>query len=169
MEEKRIRNRVVSIVITVILLVLLSGGVWWLFGSGHLVYSNTNSNSSSPPTVACGTDVVDRYNAAMDYQLRNGSTETSIDEQGIKDLLAEIKAKPNFETDPTCQTIIFWSAVSDDNYKSASSAYNGLMSLHEKRIFADSNLRSDQPLFTYEETLNSLTGSGSSEKRVFGG
>jgi hypothetical protein len=165
MKKNNMRKRVLLVVIAVVLAVL-GGVVWWLFSSGHLVYSDTSSSQSK---VACGTDIVDKYNAAMYYQLRNGSTEPSIDEQGVKDLVKDIKSKASFETDPTCQTIIFWVAVRDDNYKSASSAYNEIMSLHKKRIFADSNLRSDQPLFTYEETLKGLTESGSSKDGVFGG
>jgi hypothetical protein len=162
MDKKRMNKRVIFIVIGVIIVALLASGVWWLFNSGRLVYLNSQS------TVACGTDVVNKYNAAMYYQVRNGSTVPNIDTKGVKDLVTNIETKANFKNDPTCQTIIFWSAVQDDNYKSALSAYNVLISLHNKRIFVDSNLRNDQPLFMYEDTLSGLTGSGSSSG-TFGG
>ncbi|MCX6728893.1 MAG: hypothetical protein NTV39_03985 [Candidatus Saccharibacteria bacterium] len=167
MDKKRTRNREVLIVIVVIILVFLSVGIWWLFSSGHLTYSSSGSLS----TVACGTDVVDKFNKEADkyYQLSSGSAGLVINKQPIKDLVADIKTKANFETDPTCQAIIFWAAVQDDNYKSANGAYNKLIDLHNKRIFADSNLQGSQPLSAYKDTMKSLTGSGFTINGSIGG
>jgi len=158
-------KRLVFTGIAVVVLAFLAGGVWWLFSSGHLVYSALGQSS----TVVCDADIVNTYNAAMYYEPRNGATESSIDKQGVSDLVTEIRSKPNFDNDPTCQTIIFWSAVLDDNYSTALTAYDSIMNLYEKRVFADSNLRSDQALFTYEQVMNSLTGSGITEDGPFGG
>ncbi len=172
MDKKRKRNRLIPIVLALIILAILTSGTWWLFSSGHLVYHGSISqpnNLSSNQTVVCDAYVVAKYNDAMDYKERNGSTEPSIDIQAIKNLVADIKAKTNFKSDPTCQAIIFWSAVMNDNYKAASIAYNELLGLHKKHIFADSNLLNDQPLFTYKEALDGLTGSGAYKSGSFGG
>lgn len=158
-------KRLVFVGIVVAILALLSGGVWWLFSSGHLIYSASGQSSAA----VCNADIVNTYNAAMYYQPRNDATESSIDQQGVKDLVSEIRTKSNFDGDPTCQTIIFWSAVLDDNYSEARTAYDAIMNLYEKRVFADSNLRSDQALFTYEQVMNGLTGSGIIEDGTFGG
>jgi hypothetical protein len=122
-------------------------------------------------STVCDTNIVDKFNSDSSkyYQLSGGSSNLVINKQPIKDLVADIKSKSNFENDPTCQAIIFWAAVQDDNYKSAKSAYDQLTSLHNRRIFADSNLRGAQPLFTYKDTLKGLTGSGSSNNGTFGG
>jgi hypothetical protein len=138
--------------------------IWWLFDSGRLVYSASGQRYLS----VCDKGIVDRYNDAMYYKVRTGSIDPSIDEAGVKGLVAEIQTKKDFENDPTCQSIIFWSAVQENNYSSANTSYNILMDLHDKHIFADSNLRSSQPLFMYGETLKGLSGSGFSEEDVFG-
>jgi len=164
MNKKRVGKRILVIIIVMVVLLSVGGGIWWLFNSGLFV----NSNQVSTSKEVCGPDVVNRYNAAMYYQPRNGSSESSIDEQGVKDLAADIKSKKNFEIDPTCQTIIFWSAVRVDNYNEAHKAYDALINLYKKRFFVDSNLRSNQPLFTYEKTLNGLTGSGFKNENIFG-
>lgn len=151
------RKKIGSIVTWMIILIILGTGVWWLFNTGRLAYVNPGSQSSS---VVCDTDIVDKYNAAMYFEPRNGSNKLSIDEEGIKSLAIEIKNKTDFRTDPTCQTILFWIAVHDDDYQSANKAYEEIKTLHSKHIFADSNIRSQEPLFTYEGYVNSLSGSG---------
>jgi hypothetical protein len=96
----------------------------------------------------------------MFFRTRDGSSTPSFDEAGLKKLAAEIKTKAKYANDPTCQTILFWAAVQGDNYKAANEAYKAVKSLHDKGDFADSNLRSNEPLFTYEQYMNSLSGSG---------
>ena len=142
-------------VLAVVLVGLVIAAVGWLFSSGHLVYVGSKSSA-----VACGSDVVTKYNAAMFYRPRNGSNTPSLDEAGLKNLTSEIKSKAKYATDPTCQTILFWTAVHDNNYKAANEAYKAVKSLHDKGDFADSNLRSNDALFTYQGYLNSLPGSG---------
>ncbi len=142
-------------VLTILLAGLIIAGVWWLFSSGRLVYVSSKSSA-----VACGPDIVTKYNAAMFYRPRNGSNTASLDETGLKNLASEIKSKAKYATDPTCQTILFWTAVHDNNYKAANEAYKAVKSLHDKGEFADSNLRSNDSLFTYQGYLNSLPGSG---------
>jgi hypothetical protein len=142
-----------------LLAIVLAGfviaGVWWLFSSGRLVYASPKSSA-----VVCRSDVVTKYNAVMFFRTRDGSSTPSLDEVGLKKLEADIKTKARYATDPTCQTILFWTAVHNDNYKAANEAYKAVKSLHEKGNFADSNLRSNEPLFTYETYMNSLSGSG---------
>lgn len=157
------KNKILAI-ISISFLTLLIIGVCWMFVSGHLQYSK----SGLQPKSVCGASIVDKYNEAMYYKIRQGSSEPSMDKQGVKDLATQIKQMTNYKNDPTCQTIIFWTAVMSDDYKTAKAAYDELDSLHEKRAFPDSNLRDDQPLFMYEEVLKGLTGSGFSEASPVG-
>lgn len=149
------RRAQLKYVLIVVLAGLIIAGVWWLFSSGRLVYVSSKSSD-----VACGSDIVTQYNGAMFYRPRNGSNIPSLDEAGLKNLVTEIKGKTKYATDPTCQTILFWIAVHDNNYNAANDAYKAVKSLHDKGEFADSNLRSNDSLFTYQGYLNSLPGSG---------
>lgn len=153
------RKKILVSSIAVIVVALIGAGVWWLFSTGRLVYVDSNTKARVSSSV-CDSTIVDRYNAAMYYEVRNNSTTPSIDEDGIKALVADIKGKSGYETDPTCQVIIFWAAVRGDDYKAARSAYDSIKTLHDKGSFADSNIRSNEPLFTYEGYVNGLTGSG---------
>jgi len=165
MVKKSISKRSLFIIITATVLLLFVGCVGWLFYIGRLAYFNSGQHS----IVVCGTDIVDRFNVVTNYEHRNDPIVPSIDEQGMKDLVSEINAKKNFNIDPTCQMIILWSAVYEDNYNIARGAYDSLINLHKDRIFADSNLRINQPLSAYEEALKGLTGSGFSSDGSFGG
>ena len=141
---------------------LLSVGVGWLFSSGRLVYVSPGSQVAISSAV-CGSDVVDTYNAAAYYVKRGNSETPTMDEDGLKKLATDIKAKNNYADDATCQTILFWLAVHNKDAQAADTAYQAVNKLHTKRIFADSNIRSNEPIFMYENYVTGLKPSDSSE------
>lgn len=142
-------------VIIVIVVLLLGGGLWWLFGTGRLVY---NSSGRQTKPLVCDKTIVDRYNDATYYIVRAGSETPTMDEAAAKKLVSEIKSKKNIESDPTCQTILFWSAVHTADAQAAQDAYKAVNTLHGQGHFADSNLRANEPLFMYEEIVKGLQG-----------
>lgn len=160
MNKKRILT-----ILAIITSALLGVGVWWLFDTDRLTYAS-DPGSQSTSSVVCGADVLDTYNAAMFYALREGSSDLTIDEKSLNNLVVEIKSKTGYKNDPTCQTILFWTAVQNDDYPAAKDAYESIKTLHDQGIFADSNIRSNQPLFTYGNYLLQLSGSGASQVEV---
>lgn len=157
MNKKRILT-----VLAIITSVLIGVGVWWLFATDRLTYSS-NPDSQSNRVAICGADIIDTYNDAMFYDLREGSSDLTIDEESLNNLVVEIKSKAGYRNDPTCQTILFWTAVQKDDYPVAKDAYESIKTLHDQGIFADSNIRSNQPLFNYGTYLLQLSGSGASQ------
>lgn len=153
------RKKILLSSIAVIGGALIGAGVWWLFNTGRLVYV-ANPGASHTIAAVCDDSVVDKYNTAMYYQVRSGSTTPSIDSEGVKTLAKEIKAKAGYETDATCQVLLFWIDVRNDDYKAARSAYVVIKDLHDKGIYPNSNIRTNDPLFTYEGYVNGLSGSG---------
>ncbi|MGV9002054.1 MAG: hypothetical protein ACOH18_03840 [Candidatus Saccharimonadaceae bacterium] len=142
----------------VIVVALVGVGVWWLFNTGRLVYVAPGSKVAIS-TVVCGTDVVDKYNAAA-YLLKRdpNSNEPTIDQPALNTLATDIKAKKGYEADATCQNILFWVAYNASDHDSAQTAYTALKDLHSKGKFADSNIRSAAPLYAYETYVTSLSG-----------
>ena len=158
------KMRIVTTLTTVIL-ALLGAGVWWLFTSDRLTY-NSDPVSRPNSSLVCGADTVDRYNDAMFYAVREGSSDLTIDGESLNNLVVEIKNKVGYKNDPTCQTILFWTAVQNDDYSAAKDAYDSIKTMHDRGAFADSNIRSNQPLFTYESYLLQLSGSSASQVEV---
>lgn len=153
-------KRMVTVSISIVIIVALLGvGIWWLFNTGRLVYVANPSTTST--AVVCDSSIVDKYNTAMYYEERNGSTQPTIDEAGVRNLVSEIKGKKGYDTDATCQSILFWVAIYNKDASAARTAYDAVKSLHDKRIFADSNLRSNEALFTYEGYVSGLASAGS--------
>jgi len=141
-----------------VLIIALGAMIWWLFASGRLTYISQSSKQKLYTTV-CDSGVVDRYNTYTLYNARNGSSQPSIDQKSLDSLMAEIKAMPNHETDPTCQSIIFLASVRADDYKTAVSAYESISALNKNDVYPSNNIRGNQPLFMYQGYLDSLSGS----------
>ena len=153
------KKRTVGIgVAATIVLVLIGAVVWWLFETGRLVYTAHPDTAPGKYAVVCDEAIVERYNEVSALAEREGSSVPVVDMAALSTLLDEIKAKPGAENDPTCQTIFFWAAVERDDYKSAKVAYEVIVELRNQRVFADSALRSHQPLPSYLMFLNSLSG-----------
>ncbi len=135
--------------------VVVVGGVAWLFVSGRLVWSN--SGGSKPVSVVCGVDTVDKYNDAMYMIGRNGSSEPSIDESGVKSVQSTVKSKAGYKDDATCQTLLFWIAIHDGDYQAAKDAETIVKRLHDKGRFADSNIRGNDAILTYDTVLYGIS------------
>lgn len=144
------KNRIIQI--TVIVLILLAVGVVVaLFMTGKLVWSNTTRQVSTH--VVCGSDVVNKYNDAMYYVIRPGSDVPTLDTEGIKTINEDIKKKDGYKDDPTCQTLLFWIAIHNNDYTAGNEAYLAVKGMHDKGIYADSNIRGNDALFTWEGVL----------------
>ena len=139
------------------ILVAAIGVIAWLFASERLVFANPNAGVGAvAPKPVCDTNLVAKYNDAMFFIGREGSDEPTLDEEGIQAVKKEITSKNNYKTDPTCQTVLFWIAVHESDYEAAKTAYEAVKELHNKNHFADSNIRANAALFTYEATVESL-------------
>jgi hypothetical protein len=133
---------------------IVAGGIVWLFVSGHLVWSDGKASKTAS---VCGADIVNKYNDAMYMIGRNGSTEPSIDEAGVKDVQSEVKRKAKYEEDATCQTLLFWIAIQNNDYPAAKTAATAVKELHDKGQFADNNIRGNDPILTYDTVLYGIS------------
>ncbi len=140
-----------------VVLMILSFGVWWLFDTDRLEYV-ASPKSQSETLVACSTKMVDTYNLAVSTEIRDGASEPFIDTKSMDSLAKQIRSMDSYESDATCQTLLFWIAFYDNDYTSAVSAHTAIKNLHDKGVFADSNITSTAPLYSYEKYLYSLSG-----------
>lgn len=158
------KKKLIIIIILVVVLVLGAAAAW-LFVSGNLANIgrgatvNTESQTATLNRV-CDSTVVTTYNKVMNYQDQTGSNDSSLDEPAIKRLQDDVKGKAGYENDPTCQTILFWIAAHYSDYENTKKAYESLLDLHDKGMFADSNLGSAAPLFVFKATVDSLAPDG---------
>lgn len=139
--------------VLVVIGLFTSGQARIIWGSAS---TKTATNAASDTAAVCGTDTVQLYNTARAFIVRDGEQEPSVDEAGLSKLATSIKAMSGYETDPTCQTMLFWTAYYNKNHEDAKSAYDAIKSLHDQRIFADTNLLGVASLKTYESAMNSL-------------
>lgn len=148
------KSRTIGIIVVAGIIVV--GVVVGLFATGKLVWVKNGSQRSAVVAV-CGTSIVNKYNDAMYAIQRKGASEPSIDVDGVKAIKAEIKTKSGYENDATCQALLFWIAIQDADYPTAKNAYDVVKRLHDKGIFADSNIRGNGALLSYEALLSSIS------------
>lgn len=109
--------------------------------------------------VVCDTAVVATYNEASNYEYRGTAEDgPSKDSETLQALQRDIRDKAGYESDPTCQVIIFWAAIDAGNEQVASEALAALKTQHEVRRFPDNNLRTSTPLFEYDAALEYISG-----------
>ena len=135
-------------------ILIVAGGIVWMFTSGRLLWSNGDAAKTAR---VCGSDIVNKYNDAMYMIGRNGSTEASIDENGVKEVRSEVKGKKGYESDATCQTLLFWIAIHYNDYPAAKVAATAVKQLHDKDMFADNNIRGNDPILTYDTVLYGIS------------
>lgn len=150
----------IAIIASIIIALLLGVGVWWLFDSGRLVYSQNpgEQSGSRSSSAVCGNDLVSRYSDAATYTLREGSEGPSIDIKTLNELSSEVKAIDGYKDDPSCQSVLFQIAVLNDNYDEAKVAHEAVVRLHEAGRFPDSNILGNGTLAQHEKYLQGLTG-----------
>ena len=141
--------------------VLVAAGLV-LVVSGRLVWVDDDAGVASARPV-CDSGVVDTYNDAMFMIRREGAEEPSIDEAGVKQIETSIQEIERYENEATCQTLLFWTALYHGDYESAKSAHAKVKSLHDQGVFADSNIRGNQALFSYEQLLKGISPEAEAE------
>ena len=123
--------------------------VSWLCISGHVVWV------ASPGLVGvkavCGDDIIDGFNKATQYERRAGpGSVPTLDKQAIKQLAQKVKTLPGFEADPTCQEILYWTAMEAGDKAAAKDALALLKQMNTQGRYPNNNLRTAVPLFEYE-------------------
>ena len=157
--------------------VLIIGAIIaWLFVSGRVAFVVNQDGPvetlKRPAVQVCGDTVVDEYNTAYDTIVHNIVTEQLADgniSAGGPDyatiiaLAGDIKRKNSWAQDPTCQTLVFWAAVFEQDYEAAKSAHQAVRELHDKGFFADNDIRDNTPLNTWEGQVWALSPEALSE------
>jgi hypothetical protein len=162
------KKKIITIVAALVIFLALAGGVVWLFMSGKLVWAGAGQQTASYEVV-CDSEMVDVYNRAIIYEVRDESSEPSFDTDTLKDLSSTIRDNNSYAADPTCQAILFRVSIVEKDYDAAKAAYEEIKSLHDKRIFADSNIRTSAPVSDYEAVLDTISPSYGSREEGFGG
>lgn len=148
-----VNNRLTIIATGLIVVVAVIG----LFGTGRLVWVSSGGHVAA--SAVCGTDIVSKYNTATNFIGRNGNdgSNPSIDTAGVAAVKKEITAKSGYKNDATCQAILFWIAINDNDYPAAKTAESIVKQLHDKGMSADSNIRGNTALSTYDGMLEIIS------------
>jgi hypothetical protein len=157
------RKKITVAVVVGLIVLGIAGGVGWLFYSGKLVWAGDGSQAQGK--VVCGDDVVKSFNQARELVFVDDVTEPTIDEDGQRRIADEVKALPDFQNDPTCQTIIFRVAYLDRDYQAVQLALEAIKSLHENRIYADTNLSGIESITTYSQMVEGLSPENANQGR----
>jgi len=136
---------------------------------GNKADANGDTGLSDVSATVCDSDIVSLYNQAARYEIRGNADQPTIDETGLKTLSDEIVGKDGYQEDPTCQTILFWTAVNAKNYDAAKTAYEAIKALHADGRFANTNLRTTTALFEYESVLDTVSPDYGSREESAGG
>ena len=137
-----------------IIVVTLAG---YLYSTKQLTFAFGNASSNVRAAAICGDPVINKYNSAMNYQVRGNDTTPTLDGTGLKELEKDIPTKAGYANDPTCQTILFWIAIQHTDATKAQTALTALNSLHDQGKYVDSNLANNAPLSTFKDTIDTLT------------
>lgn len=142
---------VVVIVVAVIIAVCA-----WLLASNRVTVSWHGWKPANQTSRVCGAETVSTYNQAMYVTKRKGYKDESIDLKAVNNLAKDIQGRAGYKNDPTCQTILFWTAVQHGDYNAASQAYDVLARLNDENKFPDNNLRNGGALFQYGNIVDSM-------------
>lgn len=149
----------IAITVSIIIALLLGFGVWWLFDSGRLIYSNDPARAGgSEVALVCNDEIVTSYSEAATFTARDDDEDPSIDMDTLNALVVDIKKREGYKDDPSCQSILFQVAVLNDDYDEAKLAHEALVSLHEKGRYPNNNILGNGTLSQHQNYLYSLTG-----------
>jgi hypothetical protein len=163
------KESIAIIVLAVIILLLIGFGSWLLVsGKASVAWSGSSHSQTAAdqagngvrddkPLRVCNGTTVGVYNNAMYATPKSVPGPSSIDKKGLDKLAAKIKKRDGYKNDPTCQTILFWTAFENNDYKAIKPAYNALVRLHKNNKFPDNNLRNSGSLFQYKGIVKSLS------------
>lgn len=154
--NKKKSNKVLKIIpwVGAGLFILVASVGGYLYTTKQLTFTNTSTGAYMP---VCGDAIISKYNAAMNYKVRSTNADPTLDTKGLSELEKAIPAKTGYADDPTCQTILFWVAIQNNDKTKAQAALTALNKLHDEYKYVDSNLANNAPLSTFKDTLNTIT------------
>ncbi len=130
-------------VVGVVVVALVVGGLFVL----GFVYAGVKSPKQNV-TVShrvCNSEIIEQY-------LKINGESPQQDRQSLIDLSKRIKAIDHNEADPTCQTILFFTAFRSEDYQGMRKPMEFVQTMHDKGIYADSDLQSGYSI----KMMNSL-------------
>jgi hypothetical protein len=163
------RSKKVVIIIIAVIVMVLGGVVAWLFASGRLVWVNPGAEQITLSKIVCGDDLVETYNEALVPLRRDGAEVSSIDTEALKKLQTEVRGRDGYAGDPTCQTMLFWISVNQEDYEAAVDANDALKRLYGNGIYANSDLRVQDRLGAHYRFINSIAPEEKRTVNGFGG
>jgi hypothetical protein len=106
--------------------------------------------------IVCDDPVVKEYNRAAMYQIEADDSVPTRDSAAVAKLVEDVRGREGYQDDPTCQTILFWEAINDNNYAEGKNILATLQSLHDKHLYPDNNLYNAQGFSGYSSGLESI-------------
>lgn len=139
----------------------------WLLISGMVtvVWGKPVQLRATKDVRVCDDVMVQTFNSAMYFTIRDNPKQPSIDKKGLNDLATSIRKQKNYQGDPTCQTILFWTAYENQDYAATKSAYDALKILHDNNKFPDNNLSSSSGFSQYGDLVNALSPQKAGDKK----
>lgn len=130
----------------------------WMLASGRMVVMMKQPHEKVQTTyaVVCGEKIVDQYNNASRFKQREGSEMPVQDIEALKKIRQDVSEKKGSASDPTCQTILFWTALAQNDFKSAQAAYKLVDEMHAQDRFANSDIVNDTQLSDYPSLLMTI-------------
>jgi hypothetical protein len=156
------KRKIIVIVLAAVALFVIAAGV--LIYAGRLAVIIKEPYQKALLNVpVCGNDIVEKYNNASLPEPKI-SGEYAMDQETLNSLVAEIQNKAYYQQDATCQTILYWVALFDNNANGAKNAYDGVRNLYNMGLYADSNIRTTQPISLMEQAVGEMFSATSTEE-----
>lgn len=134
----------VAIVSSIGVGVLVIGAIiTWLFVSGRvtLVINQPDETVKGPVVLVCRDETIKAFNEASTGYPTDDPMTSAIDTAALVKVADDVKKKSNYKQDPTCQTILFWTAIQERKYEEAKAAKAAVDVLQKDGHFANNNLR----------------------------
>lgn len=140
------------VAIALLIVALLLGLV-----SGFLYFGTKSPDQKvSVASRVCGADMIDRYEKIDTGDLTK-------DKQQLLAFIKTIKDTKHSEKDPTCQTMLFFASFRVEDYKGMERPMELVRSMHDKGIYADSNLRSGSSVKSMDGLLKQVVNDTTSK------
>ncbi len=157
-ESKKKKNnkflRLLPWVGSTLLIVVLAIGAYLYTTKQPVTVLVPGGTSVVTTVIVCDDSVVGAYNVASKLEIRGSNTDLSADAVGLNNLDSQIRSKSGFDQDPTCQTILFWNAIANNDEAKASTALTAIESLHDSHHFADTNLEGNATIPAMKDSLS---------------
>jgi hypothetical protein len=156
------KRKVMAIVLAAVALFVIAVGV--LIYAGRLAVIIKEPYQKALLNVpVCGNDIVERYNDATLFKPTTGGG-YAMNMKDLNSLTTEIQNRAYYQQDPTCQTILFWDALYDDDVSRAKIASDEVRNLYNKGLYVNSDVLNPISLSAMEETVNEMfTAAGTEE------